>query len=104
MASPVHYLEIDSIPEMSERIEVLSILRQYAVKLTNYEPASIKARSEYFYTKKIGVADAVHVAFAEKSSEVFITCDDRLLKQCGKLKLKLKTMNPVEFTILENLQ
>lgn len=43
-------------------------------------------------------ADAVHVAAAELlAAEVFLTCDDRLLKQCRRIanELKVKVANPV---------
>jgi predicted nucleic acid-binding protein len=44
-----------------------------------------------------GVADAAHVAFAEQLAEIFITCDDKLLKRCKQAALRIAAMNPVEF-------
>ena len=49
----------------------------------------------------MGIADAAHVAFAEQLADYFITCDDKLLKQCRKIDLKIPAMNPVEFIALE---
>jgi predicted nucleic acid-binding protein len=41
----------------------------------------------------IGV-DALHLACAEKSNAVFLTCDDKILKRYSG---KLRVMNPVDF-------
>ena len=44
-----------------------------------------------------GVADAAHIAFAEKSGTPFISCDDRLIKKCLNYKVKIWCGNPVIF-------
>jgi predicted nucleic acid-binding protein len=41
------------------------------------------------YSQGFGVADAAHVAFAEQLADVFIACDDKLLKKCRKASLKI---------------
>ena len=51
-----------------------------------------------------GVADAAHVAFAEQTANFFITCDDKLLKQCKKSELHILACSPVEFVSQEELK
>ena len=48
-----------------------------------------------------GIADAAHVAFAEQLAEVFITCDDKLLKRCRQTSLRIDASNPLEFIAKE---
>jgi predicted nucleic acid-binding protein len=50
------------------------------------------------------VADAAHVAFAEASADVFMTCDDRLLRQCRRASVRLRVMNPIDFCLAEDLR
>jgi predicted nucleic acid-binding protein len=51
-----------------------------------------------------GIADAAHVAYAERMADVFITCDDKLLKKCKNNSLAILAMNPIEFLVYEDLQ
>lgn len=63
-----------------------------------------RARAEALHARKFGIADAAHVAFAEAAVDFFISCDDRLVKKCRREKVAVTTMNPVEFTIAEELK
>jgi len=49
-------------------------------------------------------ADAAHVTLAEAIADFFITCDDRLVRKCKKERVAIIPMNPVEFTITEDLK
>jgi predicted nucleic acid-binding protein len=52
------------------------------------------------YSKKRGLSakDAVHLACGvHLEADFFLTCDDKLLKQARKLKLKVAILNPVDF-------
>lgn len=65
----------------------------------------IRSRAEYLYQSGVGIADAAHVAYAEVLADVFITCDDKLLKKCQKeTSLKITAMNPLQFVLSEELQ
>lgn len=66
--------------------------------------AVARARAEALHAKKFGLADAAHVAFAEATADVFLSCDDRLVKKCRRGKVVVTTMNPVEFTLAEDLK
>jgi predicted nucleic acid-binding protein len=50
------------------------------------------------------VADAAHIAFAEKTGASFISCDDRLVRKCLKHKIEVWCGNPVAFCEKEELK
>jgi len=103
VVSPVHHSEISEISairETSERLEIKSLLGG----LDNAcECNLIKARhrTEGLIGMGFGIADAAHVAFAEQLAEVFITCDDKLLKLCRQTSLRIVAANPLEFIAKE---
>ena len=49
-------------------------------------------------------ADTAHVAFAEATADAFITCDDRLLRQCRRTSVSLRVMSPIDFCLAEDLR
>ena len=100
VVSPAHHIEISAIRETSERLELKSLLD----RLDNYcEYDLIKARSraEGLIGMGFGIGDAAHVAFAEQAAEVFITCDDKLLKRYAQTALRIVAINPLEFIAKE---
>ena len=47
---------------------------------------------------KLSAKDALHLACAVYAeAEMFLTCDDQLLKRAKKLKLEIARMNPVDY-------
>lgn len=103
IVSPAHMKEIEAFDDMRERLEVTGFLNKYA-KSPRWNMKIIRERSEYLYSLKFGVADAAHLAFAEDSSDFFITCDDKILKKAVKSDVEILTINPIEFCIKENLK
>ena len=101
--SPVHFEEVNAIEDFQERYEVLALITKFGTKPT-CDLTKIRERAEYLYSKKFGVADAVHVSFAEATADFFISCDDKLLNKCSKIKVNLEVLNPVKFTIKEDLK
>ncbi|GAK48833.1 hypothetical protein U14_00044 [Candidatus Moduliflexus flocculans] len=101
--SAVHFEEIQAITDIQERYEVLSILNQYGTK-SLFDALLVKQRAEELYHKGLGIADAAHIAFAEAISDVFISCDDKLLKKCRKHHITIPTLNPVAFAMQEDLR
>lgn len=48
--------------------------------------------------RRLSTKDAIHLASASCiGADVFLTCDDRLLRQAKRLKLKTVVMNPVDY-------
>lgn len=89
--------------EAKERYEVLVLLKKVSSS-PQYHLPRIRERAEYFYNKKLGVADATHLAFAEAAADFFISCDDKLIRKYKNLDTNLTVMNPVQFTVKEDLK
>jgi len=79
------------------------LLAEFGMK-AEYDVLKTRTRADHLYSLKFGVADAAHVAFAEASSDFFISCDDRLIRKCRKANIDIPAMNPVEFCVKENLR
>ena len=94
MVSPVHYKEVSAIREVSERLEMESLLDRLN-KPCEYDLIQARDRAEALIDKGFGLADAAHVAFAEQLAEFFITCDDKLLKKCKQAALRITAMSPL---------
>lgn len=103
LVSPVHREEIAAIRDMSERIELLTLLEQTG-KPVRVNLASTRERAEQLVKSGFGVADAAHVAFAEQANAQFISCDDALLKICRLHNIAVWCGNPVAFCEKEGLK
>ena len=101
--SPVHLLEINAIPDMYERIHIKTILEKFGAVI-KVNRSKTRERAEELVQKGFGVADAAHIAFAEKSNIPFITCDDQLLKKCLKNNISILCTSPVNFCEKEKLK
>jgi len=101
--SPVHIFEINAIPEIYERIHIRTILDELG-ELIKIDITDTRQRAEELVQKGFGVADAAHIAFAEKSNITFITCDDLLLKKCLRNKIGIWCTNPIAFCEKEGLR
>jgi hypothetical protein len=101
--SPVHFKEVNAIPSLKKRFEIQTLLNQVDTQIV-YDADKARQRADKLHTLKFGVADAAHVAYAEQIADVFITCDDKLLKRCKKTSLSIVAMDPIEFLVSEDLQ
>ncbi|MBA4368642.1 MAG: hypothetical protein C0403_13505 [Desulfobacterium sp.] len=101
--SPVHRIEIGAISDLAERIKILGLLENFG-ELVKIDMAKARVKAERLFDNGYGVADAVHVAFAESAGADFVTCDDRLLKRCLKSDLKIWCGDPLQFCFKENLK
>jgi predicted nucleic acid-binding protein len=96
VVSPVHHNEISAFRETSERLEMESLLNRLD-NSCECDFNKVRYRTEGLIDIGFGIADAAHVAFAEQLAEVFITCDDKLLKRCAQTALRIIAINPLEF-------
>lgn len=103
VVSPVHIAEVSAIKAVKERIEVSELLKQFEIE-ANIDLKKTRVRAEELVQLNFGVADAAHIAFAEASADFFISCDDKLLKKCKRKKVDVIAVNPVEFSISEDLK
>jgi len=101
--SSAHWKEIEAIPNVIERIELETILDRLGVPIRE-DLSKIRARAEGLVNLGFGVADSVHVAFAEFIGAQFISCDEKLLKKCLIHKIKVWCGNPVSFCEKEGLK
>jgi predicted nucleic acid-binding protein len=103
VASRIHTLEVSAISNLAERIELLTLLSgfQSDVEVDKVQAAQ---RAEQLHSSGFGVADSAHLAYAEVVADVFITCDDKLLKKSRKEDIRVSVYNPIEFVVKEELQ
>lgn len=102
--SPVHWTEIGAIADPLERNEIKAILVQQGTPGADNDLKALRRRAETLTTQGMGTADAAHVAFAEVSAAFFITCDDRLVKQCNRLGVNIQAIKPTAFCEREKLK
>jgi predicted nucleic acid-binding protein len=98
--SPVHYSETNAIRETSERLEMESLLGRLD-NACEFDLSKARDRAEGLSDIGFGIADAAHIAFAEQSAEIFITCDDKLRKRCEQTPLRVVTLSPLEWVAKE---
>jgi len=103
MKSKVHLIEINSISDDLERIELLELLKNYGKSL-KVEQKKVKLRIEELLLYNFDLADASHIAFSEFYGSIFISCDDKLLNKCQKYINLIKCLNPLTFCEMENLK
>jgi predicted nucleic acid-binding protein len=86
--SPGHFREVAAIEETSPSSDL----------------SSVRKRAEALHARRFGVADAARVAFAEATADVFIACDDRLLRQCRRASVRVRAMSPIDFCLGQDLR
>jgi len=103
VVSPVHDVEVAAIPDRTEREYLLSLLNQIGQRISP-DLNVVRVRAETFVAQGLGPADAAHLAFAEVATADFVTCDDRLLRQCRRLILDCWCGTPLALCERENLR
>jgi len=103
LVSLAHREEIESIPDMFERIELQALLGSLGEPV-KVDYGKTRTRVEELIRLGIGVADATHVAFAEQSGAHFVSCDDKLINKCLKHQINVWCGNPVAFCEKERLR
>ena len=103
LTSSVHLIEIKAIEGTFERIQLLTLLEKLVENL-NVDMMQTRKRAEELVNLGFGIADAGHVAFAEKSGADFLSCDGRLIRKCLKYKIRVWCGNPVGFCDKEDLK
>ncbi len=101
--SPVHDIEISAIQDILERVELLEITHQQG-EACGGDFQAIRKRADELVANGMGIADAAHVAFAESNADYFLSCDDRLIKQCHRQGVDVVVMTPAEFCVQEKLR
>jgi predicted nucleic acid-binding protein len=103
--SPAHRFEIDDLKDTYEREELQDFLRTWGTDGAKHvRLRETRQRAEELVRNGFSTGDAVHSAFAEALNAHFITCDDRLLKQCKRFNVDVWTGTPIEFCQVEGLK
>lgn len=103
VVSPVHRAEINAIDEVGMKFDLLALLERCGI-VAQFILQDARSRTIELRSRRFGIADAAHIAVAEMAADVFITCDDRLLRKCRRHGVKIPAMNPAEFCSTENLR
>jgi predicted nucleic acid-binding protein len=93
VSSRMAAIEVAAIPNAIRRRRVLDLLPRGIMELT----ATVFSRARELIARGLAAADAVHVAAAESLRvDVFLTCDDRLLRRCERMpsRLRVDVRNP----------
>ena len=103
VTSRIHTMEVSAISDFAERIELLALLSRFQ---SDVEVDKVQAakRAEHLHSLGFGLADSAHLAYAEVIADVFITCDDKLIKKSQKEDVRVLVYNPIEFVLKEELQ
>ena len=68
-----------------------------------FDPAAARQRAEDLMALGLGSADAAHIALAEQAGCDFVTCDDRLLRQCRRIGVRVWVGSPTGYCDKEDL-
>lgn len=103
--APVHESELSRNTDTTERVEIMKFLYSYGqnVKLQINDYEILEDRATELSSLGIGFADSFHVANAEFVGASFITCDDILIKKCGRNNVGIWFGTPVDFCKKEGL-
>lgn len=100
--SRVHLLEIAANPTENMRHRMEHLVLRYGIS-PDVPLDAVRQRTELLIQNGLGVADAAHVAFAEAMQASFVSVDDRLLKQCQRVKISTWCGNPIAYCDKEKL-
>ena len=103
IVTAAHDSEIAAIEDWAEREHLQLLLQENGTRFP-YDMRCARERAEELAHTGIGVADAAHVAFAEQARADFVTCDDRLLRQCKRLKVAIWFGTPTAYCAKEYLR
>ena len=101
--SPVHHAEVAANPDPSRRSHVQLLLQELGSQIV-FDRVASRRRAEELVNLGMGTGDAAHVALAEQAGCDFVTCDDRLLRQCRRIGIAVWFGSPVAFCDKEDLE
>jgi predicted nucleic acid-binding protein len=96
--------ELQPNTDVAMCLEILKLLQSYGENIALlFSFGEIELRGLELYSKGLGIADAMHVAYAEACGAEFITCDDDLLRKCRRNNVRIWYGTPVDFGKKEGL-
>ncbi len=103
IVSPVHDVEIAAIKEVAEREHLQLLLQEIGTRIS-FDLPRARHRAEQLVQRGVGPADAAHLALAEQTGSDFVTCDDRLLRKCRRIRPSVWCGSPIAFCEKEDLR
>ena len=103
IVSPVHDVEIAAIKEVAEREHLQLLLQEIGTRIS-FDLPRARQRAEQLVQQGVGPADAAHLALAEQAGSDFVTCDDRLLRKCRRIRPSIWCGSPITFCEKEDLR
>lgn len=103
LVSPAHIVEINAIDDRAEQEQLLALLRRLGQPFT-FDRSAARQRARQLAQLGLGPADAAHLALAEQAQADFVTCDDRLLRQCQRIQPAVWCGSPLLFCEKEQLE
>ncbi len=103
IVSPAHEVEIEATADLEKRRQLMLLLKQLNTPF-EFDLPAVRQRAGQLAAQGLGVADAAHLAFAEQAQAEFVTVDDRLLKQCRRVKSTVWCGTPPAYCEKENLR
>ena len=102
--TPVHEDELHRNTDGAMRLEILKLLHSYGDNVASlFDFRGIENRGIELHGMGMGIADAMHVAYAEACNAEFITCDDDLIRKCRRNNIIIWYGSPVDFGKKEGL-
>ena len=96
IGSEILISEIDRIKDTGKKLSVISLYTQVVTEMVNVNAKIFEYAKELMQQANIKQMDALHLSCALFSnSDVFLTVDDKLIKACKNLNLKVQVINPV---------
>lgn len=103
VVSPAHSVEIAAIEDLAEREHLQLLLQEIGTRIS-FDLPRARQRAEQLAQQGLGPADAAHLALAEQAESDFVTCDDRLLRQCGRIRPGIWCGTPIAYCEKEDLR
>ncbi|WP_198145995.1 hypothetical protein [Desulfonatronovibrio magnus] len=101
--SPVHEIEISAISDHIEMADLLYLIETIAFR-SEQAGSHARKRAEELARSGFGIAEAAHIAYAEKMQASFISCDDKLIKKCLRSGINIWTGSPIMFCEKEDIK
>ncbi len=94
LSSEMAIIEIGANPDPDKRRKAKALLPEKGDIIANDD--AIFSRAAELERAGFGASDAVHLAAGEAQTvDVFLTCDDRLLRRARRAGVRLRVENPV---------
>lgn len=96
VSSTVVEMEFDQIPDLERKARIKQLTVEASRQMSVEPREEIRARK--LVAAGLGTVDALHISCAESAqTDVFLTADDKLLRQAGRLakRMKVRVENPL---------